>query len=200
MADHLQYTGTAGIPFVNRPTGGGNFTSMRFANMKIDGGGLASAIFELGSLGQSYFENMSVGHVAGGSDHVIEFGHFGGDVFQVFRQQYQRRRSTLMWARRIAATSRPMWPAERSLPTPSTTGEPVMPLTPAPGTDRGVTTVTRAGRRPRPCTVMPDPPTAPSRKRGKRDHPRDEHGSGCSGTIECPGIPDAQRQLRGHLP
>ena len=81
---YLQYTGPTAIPVFNRPTGGGNFTSMTISDMTIDGGGLASAAIELGSIGESYFNNISAGHVAPGSDHVIEFGHFGGDAFQVY--------------------------------------------------------------------------------------------------------------------
>jgi hypothetical protein len=81
---YVMYTGPAAIPVFNRPTGGANFTSMQIADMTIDGGAAASAAIELGTLGQSYFTNLAAGHVAPGSDHVIEFGHFGGDAFQVF--------------------------------------------------------------------------------------------------------------------
>ena len=81
---YLTYTGPTAIPVFNRPTGGANFTSMQIADMTIDGGAAASAAIELGSLGQSYFTNLAAGHIAPGSDHVIEFGHFGGDAFQVF--------------------------------------------------------------------------------------------------------------------
>ncbi len=81
---YITYTGPTAIPVFNRPTGGANFTSMQIADMTIDGGAAASAAIELGSLGQSYFTNLAVGHIAPGSDHVIEFGHFGGDAFQVF--------------------------------------------------------------------------------------------------------------------
>jgi hypothetical protein len=81
---YLTYTGATAIPVFNRPTGGKNFTSMQIDDMTIDGGAAASAAIELGSLGQSYFNNLATGHVAPGSDHVIEFGHFGGDAFQVF--------------------------------------------------------------------------------------------------------------------
>jgi hypothetical protein len=81
---YLTYTGPTAIPVFNRPTGGANFTSMQIDDMTIDGGAAASAAIELGSLGQSYFNNLSAGHLAPGSDHVIEFGHFGGDAYQVF--------------------------------------------------------------------------------------------------------------------
>lgn len=81
---YVTYSGPTAIPVFNRPTGGANFTSMQIADMTIDGGAAASAAIELGSLGQSYFTNLAVGHIAPGSDHVIEFGHFGGDAFQVF--------------------------------------------------------------------------------------------------------------------
>jgi hypothetical protein len=81
---YVTYTGPTAIPVFNRPTGGANFTSMQIADMTIDGGAAASAAIELGTLGQSYFTNLAAGHIAPGSDHVIEFGHFGGDAFQVF--------------------------------------------------------------------------------------------------------------------
>jgi hypothetical protein len=81
---YVTYAGPTAIPVFNRPTGGANFTSMQIADMTIDGGAAASAAIELGSLGQSYFTNLAAGHIAPGSDHVIEFGHFGGDAFQVF--------------------------------------------------------------------------------------------------------------------
>jgi hypothetical protein len=81
---YIVYGGTANIPLFNRPTGGANFTSMDIDNMTLDGGGVASAIIELGTLGQSYFRQLAVGHVQPGADHVLEFGHFGGDAFQVF--------------------------------------------------------------------------------------------------------------------
>jgi hypothetical protein len=81
---YLTYAGTAGIPVFNRTTGAGNFTHKKIHDMTIDGGGLASADIELGSLNQSYVWNISAGNVAPGSDHVVELGHFGGDGFQIY--------------------------------------------------------------------------------------------------------------------
>ncbi|MGB8538929.1 MAG: hypothetical protein WCD57_21080, partial [Acidobacteriaceae bacterium] len=182
---YLQYTGTAGIPFINRPTGGGNFTSMRFANMKIDGGGLASAIFELGSLGQSYFENMSVGHVAGGSDHVIEFGHFGGDAFQVFASNLN------VGVYPDAGTQ------NCGNFTANVTGGAITSYTVNSGgtcyaTYTGNTELTvvslrgyKGGTAAQPCTVMPDPPAATITGNAvSAITPGTNLGSGCSGTID----------------
>jgi hypothetical protein len=80
----IVYNGTAALPVFSRPAGGAAFANMRLANMTIDGGGLASAAIDESKIGQSYFENLSVGDVKPGSDHVIEFGVTGGDAFQVF--------------------------------------------------------------------------------------------------------------------
>ena len=83
-ATKLVYGGTVATPVINRPTGGGNSSSVTVRDMTIDGGGTASAIFEMSTLNQSYFEDLAVGHIAPGSDHVVEFGRSGGDGFQVF--------------------------------------------------------------------------------------------------------------------
>jgi hypothetical protein len=82
-ASYILYTGSTATPVINRPTGGANFAPMLFHDITVDGGGLASAAIEVGSFSGSFF-NISAGHVAPGSDHVLEFAHYGGDGFQVF--------------------------------------------------------------------------------------------------------------------
>ena len=82
-ASYLLYGGSGAIPVINRPTGGGNFTPFLIHDLTIDGNATASADIELGTIGGSSIYNVSAGHVAAGTDHVIEFGHAGGDAFQV---------------------------------------------------------------------------------------------------------------------
>lgn len=79
----LLYGGAAAIPVINRPTGGANFSPMTMHDFTVNGNATASAAIEVGTIGAASFYNISAGYVAAGADHVIEFGHTGGDAFQV---------------------------------------------------------------------------------------------------------------------
>jgi hypothetical protein len=85
------YTGTAAVPMVQRPTGSGQFAFLRIGAAFWQPNAVASSIFDLGALNQSEFYEMQwadpapVGTGTSGN-FFARFGESGGDNFQSYRR------------------------------------------------------------------------------------------------------------------
>ena len=82
----LNYTGSAAIPVIQRPTSAANYAYLEISDLTINGNYTASSDMDLGKMNQSVLRNLRLTQVATGSDHQALIGYSGGDGFQIFME------------------------------------------------------------------------------------------------------------------